>query len=231
MEARQKGALFCIMSRTLRPQMPGIAFHITARAQNREPWFVDNVRSQVERIIIRGVTSSDAMLMAYTVMPNHFHIVLRQGARTLGWVMQPIMRRIALLVQRQFSVKGHVFERRFRSFACADADRLRRAVIYTNLNPWRAELCRDPAEWAWSSHVRLISCATSDIPEGDVLQTLKLFANEATTDWTALAAAYLACLKWRMEKDLHLATDTPYDVPEPPTAFGDRHFAESFCES
>jgi REP element-mobilizing transposase RayT len=209
--------------------MPGVAFHITARAQNREPWFVDGIRDEVERIIIRGVTTSDAMLLSHIVMPNHFHIVARQGQRTLGWVMQPIMRRIALLVQRRFGVEGHVFERRFRSFACENADRLRRAVIYTSLNAWRCGLCTDPAAWAYGSHTRLIACATSDIPERHVLETLKLFAHESTNDWAELVAAYLACLRWRMEKDAHTAAGIPYDVPEPPTDSGDRHFVTSFC--
>lgn len=136
--------------------MPGIAFHITARTQGKEPWFRDALRSRIEHILVEGVATSDAIRLSHTVMPNHFHLVIRQSARPLGWIMQPIMRRIAVAVQRTYGVEGHVFERSYRSLACESADHLRRAVAYTHLNPQRAGLCRSPEEYAWSSHVRFL---------------------------------------------------------------------------
>ena len=217
------------MSRTLRPQLPGTAFHITARTQGRESWFTDDIKPAIERIIVEGVTSSKVIFLAHAIMPNHFHLVLRQGARPLGWIMQPIMRRLSLVVQRRRGVKGHVFERRFRSHACENADYIRRAIVYTNLNPKRANLCIDPADYRWTSHTDLLQEDAAGVRGIQVTHTLKLFGDRETNDLRELRQAYLDYVKWRLEKDAHDAAMLPYLVPEPPTRSGDIFFATSFC--
>jgi putative transposase len=217
------------MSRVNRPQAPGTAFHITARTQGKQPWFEEKIRSTIERHIVEGVTSSDAMLMARVVMPNHFHIVLRQGTRPLGWIMQPIMRRIALLVQRAVGVEGHVFERRFRSVACENADHLRRAIIYTHLNPRRAGLCTDDSyEWtsARSYAANASSGASCDVA---IALALRLFAASPDDSIDQLWAYYQRYLQWRLEKDAHDRAGTLCYVPEPVLSAGDAHFLRSFC--
>src|SRR5690606_28499612 len=94
-----------------------------------------------------------AELFAYVIMPNHLHLVLRQGEEPLWRFMQPYLRRIAIQVQRTHEREGRVFERRYRDRYCADADHLRTAILYTHLNPIRAGLCSDPREYPWSSHL------------------------------------------------------------------------------
>ncbi len=216
------------MSRVNRPQMPGVAFHITARTQGREFWFDEVLRPHVERHVVEGVTSSDARLLAYVVMPNHFHIVLRQGTRPLGWIMQPVMRRIALAVQRRFGVEGHVFERRFRSLECRDADHLRRAIIYTHLNPARAGL--DPESYRWSSAVlyeREVS--NQEICDVAVTFALRLFADAPSDSELQLRACYVRYLAWRRNKDSHDLAGTVCPAKEPRMIAGNAHFMASFC--
>ena len=214
------------MSRVLRPQLPGVAFHITARTQGKQPWFDEGLRNAVERHIREGVASSDARLLAYIVMPNHFHIVLRQGMRPLGWIMQPIMRRIALSVQRRHQLQGHVFERRFRSIACNDAEYLRNAIVYTHLNAQRAGL--SPA-YRWSSAVLYERGVSRDVCDVAVTFALRLFADAPTDSDIMLRAAYARYLAWRMARDNAIATGKIHLVAKPRFAAGDAHFAQSFC--
>jgi REP element-mobilizing transposase RayT len=214
------------MSRVCRPQMPGVAFHITARTQGREPWFEEPLRPIIERHVVEGVTSTDAQFLAYVIMPNHFHIVLRQGTRTLGWIMQPIMRRIALLVQRRYRIEGHVFERRFRSVECRDADHLRRAIVYTHLNPERAGL--ESESYRWSSAVlyeadRDENCAVA------VTSALRLFAGAPDDAEMQLRACYARYMKWRRTKDAFDNVGDLCSEAEPICAAGDAHFIKSFC--
>lgn len=226
MEALQEERFFVVMSRTLRSQMPGLAFHITARTQNKVPYFRNRLEDVVERIILEGITSSDATLLAYIVMPNHFHIVLRQGSRTLGWVMHPIMRRISLAVQRSHDVEGHVFERRYFSVACEDANYLRNAIVYTNLNAKRAKLCNDPKAYRWSSHSRYSHIS----PDPDCWyyrDALKLFGDEHCRTEEDFIAAYNNFVDWRIERDA-CDDETQSPPPTPPTRLGDRHFADRF---
>ena len=217
------------MSRRLRPHIPGLAFHITARTQAKEALFAERLRGTIERHIIEGVSSSDSVLMAHTVMSNHFHIVLRQGTRPLGWVMQPIMRRIALLVQRAFDRKGHVFEGPFRAVACENADHLRRAIVYTHINPVRARMCSDACEYPWTSHARYLLDRNGGAIALEIVHALKLFADRPECSLHDLSSAYLRYAHWRLEKDRHIEAGTGYAAREPESAHGDRHFAQNFC--
>lgn len=228
MEAPQAECFLLPMSRSFRPHMPGLAFHITARTQGEEPWFVERLRGTIDRYIVEGVTSSDSMLLARTVMPNHFHIVVRQGTRSLGWVMQPIMRRVALLIQRAYEKKGHVFERRFRAVACENADHLRRAIVYTHINPLRAHLCADLTEYAWCSHDRYVLDGNGCVVGIEIVHALKLFGDVPTRSIAELSEAYLRYVSWRREKDRHEELDIPFAIPEPLFAAGDTHFSECF---
>lgn len=209
--------------------MPGLAFHITARTQGHEEWFEERLRPTIERIITEGVTSSDSLLLAHSIMPNHFHIVLRQGQRPLGYVMHPVMRRIALLVQRAQGVSGHVFERRFRSYACENADYLRRAIVYTHLNAQRAGLCPNGAPYRWSSQARYELESLGEVAEIQLIFSLKLFANEGSESLVELRQNYRNYIEWRQEKDRHDAAGTLCGTVEPVAVAGDVHFANSFC--
>jgi REP element-mobilizing transposase RayT len=214
------------MGRTRRSHLPGAAFHITARTQWRAPLFEEALRERIASYIRWGLATSDAMLLAYAVMPNHFHIVLRQGVRPLGWVMQPIMRRIALLVQRSHDIKGHIFERRFRNHICETPDHLRRVVAYTHINPLRAGLCNGSLQYPWTSHAQYVLDDDGGVSEVQVIHALRLFATSSSTSRAQLIEDYNRYLRWRIDADA--AGDGDVIPPEPPAPFGDLYFNDSF---
>jgi REP element-mobilizing transposase RayT len=188
------------MSRSTRQYVSGGVFHITARTQGKCPWFTRRLRGVIVEIIVKGVALSDAKLLAYAVMPNHFHMVVVQGSMTLGTVMQPIMRRIALLIQRSRKSSGHVFERAYRSFSCADPDYVRAAIVYTHLNPWRAGLCKDPCDYKWTSHETYLGKTASYLYSTQVATDLglRLFAHNGEMNPTMLRGNYLAAVQHRV---------------------------------
>ena len=214
------------MSRTTRHYLPGCAFHITARTQGHQAWF-HGICETVERIIFEGFASSDAALMSHAVMPNHLHLVVRQGTNPLAWSLQPILRRIALRVQRLHGVQGHVFERRFRSAPCRTAAYLRNALVYTNLNPRRAGLCDLDGQYPWSSHAAFTS---GQCPFGivDVSHCTKLFLHEADSTEATAGTAYRKYVEWRLEKDRCDLLGISCSMPEPITTGGDTHFLRHF---
>lgn len=141
------------MPRETRPYLPGAFFHLTARTQGRAHWFNDDVKTRVVEFLADAVLESKVELVAYVIMSNHLHAVVRQHAASLAAFVQPMLRRCALLVRKQFDVDGHVFARRFRHKVCPDADHLRACIRYVHLNPVKAELCDAPAQYPWSSHL------------------------------------------------------------------------------
>ncbi len=139
------------MGRALRLHHPGSAFHIVARTQGQEHWFVDELKDSIADILLSGAISVGARPVAFAVMANHFHLILFQGSASLGETMQPVMRRIALLIQKNQSRQGHVFERRYRAKLCKDSEHLPNAILYVHRNPVKANICAAPTDYRWSS--------------------------------------------------------------------------------
>jgi putative transposase len=189
------------MARTLRPHQPGAAFHIVSRTQGHEPWFLPDMKREIEKYIVDGVASGGARLIAHSVMNNHLHILLFQGTAPLGWVMQPILRRTALLVQRVHKVEGHVFERNFRTRQCESVEHVRNAILYIHRNPVVANLCETAVAYEFSSaraYEGLVPCGHICVEDG-----LQVFGCGDRVSLDELRTAYRARLGQQMpEEDL-----------------------------
>lgn len=223
-----QSAFFGRMSRVHRAQLPGAVFHITARLQNKEHLFTGDVRNDVERIVLDTLAHSGGRLISHTIMNNHFHLVLQQGQRSLGWTMQPLMRRVALLVQKHYARRGHVFERRFWSKVCDDGQYLRRAIEYTHMNPVRAEICSDPADFKWCSHRSFVDTGLD--PSSIVHRVLKIFAVTDTDTIERCRENYQGYMRYWLERRLCERAGGPVS-PEPIYPAGDVFFQRLFLGS
>jgi REP element-mobilizing transposase RayT len=139
------------MPRALRPHAPGNGVHITARLQGGAKLFSASLRDEVASTICEAAAMAGADVLAFVVMPNHFHLVIQQGPFPLGWMMQRAMQQVAMLMKRSHRIEGHVFGRRYWSGFCPDPRYLREAIVYTHLNPWKAALCAEPEDYRWST--------------------------------------------------------------------------------
>src|SRR5262245_15573974 len=112
------------MPRRKRSYVPGGAFHITARTHSGEFWF-DDLRSERVEIIAIGLSRTDAALIAFAVMTNHLHLVIRQGEAPLSQLMHPVCQRAAYAVQRRLKRKGYVMGYRYFDTLCREEAHLR----------------------------------------------------------------------------------------------------------
>ena len=140
------------MGRALRFEPIDSVLHITTRGVRRAPIFVDDAdRHMFMAFLAQSVHRHHWTCLAYCLMTNHFHLLVSLSTANLSKGMH----RLNGLYARRFNERhghvGHVFEARFASSAIQTEEHLLDALRYVVLNPIRAGLCRDPADWTWSS--------------------------------------------------------------------------------
>jgi putative transposase len=85
-------------------------------------------------------------------MDTHFHLIVYTVTATLSVGMRRLLGEYAQWVNWKYGRRGHLFARRLSSRHITDDAHLLEAHRYVALNPVRAGLCDDPAEWRWGSY-------------------------------------------------------------------------------
>ncbi len=147
----------------------GLAYHVLNRANGRLPIFAkaSDARRFVATLAAAVERNPKAGLLAWCLMPNHWHLVFYPSADD---VVQPFVRWLTLThAQRHRAAHGtagdgHLYQGRYRSFPIADDDHLRTVLRYVERNPLRAGLVASAGDWPWSSLSRRRRPAGLDWP-------------------------------------------------------------------
>jgi REP-associated tyrosine transposase len=108
------------MSRPLRAAEGGLVYHALNRANARLAIFADaGDFGAFERVLAEAVVRYDMRLLAYCVMPNHFHLVLwpRADGELSGFMRWLTMTHAQRWhAHRHSAGSGHLYQGRFKSF-------------------------------------------------------------------------------------------------------------------
>ncbi|MBK5229559.1 MAG: transposase [Thermoleophilia bacterium] len=129
-------------------------FHAYNRGINGDEIFVDNFdRQMFLAAFVRRLPSPDVSLVAYCLMPNHFHLVLRQR-RDAG--ITRLMRPALTSYVRQFNGRhrrfGGLFQGVFKASDPLTKRAARSVVAYVHLNPIDLRRGVPWEEYEFSSH-------------------------------------------------------------------------------
>jgi putative transposase len=130
-------------------------YHVLNRAVGRTRIF----RSQrdfeaFERVIEQAKARVPVRVLAWCVMPNHWHLVLwPRGDGDLSEFMRWLT---VTHTQRWHAAHGTagagpLYQGRFKSFPIQEDDHLQTVLRYVERNPLRANMVDDAADWRWSS--------------------------------------------------------------------------------
>ena len=142
------------MARRPRLELPGVPLHVIQRGNNRSScFFSDGDRHLYLKHLGAAAVRHDCAIHAYVLMPNHVHLLVAPNhAGAVASMMQDLGRRYVRIFNDVHGRSGTLWEGRYKA-ALIDSERyLLTCHRYVELNPVRAGLVRDPAEFRWSSH-------------------------------------------------------------------------------
>ncbi len=144
------------MPRPPRLDLPGVPQHLVQRGNDRQPcFFADIDRTRYLQDLRELSLKLGIAIHAYVLMTNHVHLLLtspRAGATAT--LMQSLGRRYVRYINDRYRRTGTLWEGRYKSCPVQDETYLLRCYRYIELNPVRAGMVADPADYPWSSHAR-----------------------------------------------------------------------------
>lgn len=141
------------MPRTQRKLSSTGIYHVFMRGVNKQQIFEDD---EDNRRFLEDLTccrDKDALVVhGFCLMGNHVHLVLQQGEEHIGTSMKRLGARFVRWYNDKYDRVGPLFQGRFASEAIETNGYLLSAIRYVHLNPVKAGICRNPAEYRFSSY-------------------------------------------------------------------------------
>jgi REP element-mobilizing transposase RayT len=141
------------MARPLRIEYPGAFYHITARGNERKDIF--RSRNDRERFLSYLASASkryQAVVHAYCLMTNHYHLLLETPGGNLSQIMQQINSAYATHFNAKRRRAGHLLQGRYHAILVEADEYAKELSRYIHLNPVRAGVAEKPEDYVWSSY-------------------------------------------------------------------------------
>ena len=146
------------MPRMNRVAIGDTIYHVINRANGRVPIFkTDKDYKHFESLLLEAVELTGMRLLAYAIMPNHWHLVLYPKTDT---DMKDFMHWLTTTHVRQHRAKtksighGHLYQGTYKSFPIEEDQHCTTVIRYVEQNPLRAKLVKRAEYWKWGSLAR-----------------------------------------------------------------------------
>lgn len=144
------------MARPLRIELAGGLYHVTSRGDRREGIFVDDAdRAAWLELFAHVCRRFNWVCHAWCLMGNHYHIVVETAEANLARGMRHLNGVYTQRFNRRHEHVGHVFQGRYKAIFVEKESYLLELARYVVLNPVRAGVAKDVAEWRWSSYAAM----------------------------------------------------------------------------
>lgn len=140
------------MARTARRQAESEIYHVMSRGVGRQIIFEDDADRRLFLAVLgEELISHNGELLAWCLMDNHVHLLLRMPLEELSELMRTLGSTYASFFNRRHERVGHLFQDRFRSEPVESDEYLLTVVRYIHQNPVVAGLSPS-CEYRWSSY-------------------------------------------------------------------------------
>lgn len=132
------------MPRTRRVDAPGSIHHVWAKGiEGRSIFRSDGDRADLVGRFAEVLVEAGIRCLAWALMTNHLHLVLRTGATPLSAALRRIHTGFAVRFNLRYGRTGYLFQNRFGSRLVRDDTGLQVVIRYVLRNPLEGGLVRD----------------------------------------------------------------------------------------
>ena len=179
------------MPRRPRVFVDGAIYHVYCRFAHGARVFVSPEEAVRFLAIVREVKRSDGLsILAWCLMPTHYHLAVRTGRVPLWRSLRVIQGRFALVHNRRHRTVGPLWQGRYKARVVQGKEALNRLLAYIHLNPVKAGLAASPVRYRWSGHRELLGRVPASLV--DVEETLRLYGSTRGASMRAYAAVVRA---------------------------------------
>ena len=143
------------MPRSARIVLPHTPHHIVQRGHNRQTVCVsDDDYNYYRENLIDFKREFGCRIYAYCLVTNHVHLIVDPGKNpeSLSLLMKRVAGRQTRYVNKLEDRSGSLWEGRYKSSIISAREYLPACCRYIELNPLRAGMVTDPAQYKWSSY-------------------------------------------------------------------------------
>ncbi|MBE6931924.1 MAG: transposase [Ruminococcaceae bacterium] len=141
------------MSRNARVRSESGIYHVMLRGNNRQQIFLTPQDNQKFLQVLKECKAlSGFRLLAYCLMGNHVHLLIKEGNEELGQIFKRIGSRFVYWYNAKYQRVGHLFQDRFKCEAVENQRYLFTVIRYIHQNPLKAGLCTCLEDYPYSSY-------------------------------------------------------------------------------
>ncbi len=177
-------------NRDYKDSVPGAYFHIYNRGNKKEDIFLDESDFRFfilrlkqylfpdlkNKLRVNPLPKDSFSLISYCLMPNHFHLILRQN---LDIPTSKLLLRVCTSYSKYFNKKydkvGHIFQDQFKQIMIDNDNYLKWLSCYIHQNPKVAGIVKNIEQYKWSSYNNFIGKDINNICDREII--LSYFKN------------------------------------------------------
>lgn len=145
-------------------------YHVYNRGTNRERILFER---ENYRFFLKGlrayISSKTASVLAYCLMPNHYHLLVRLLSSDFSETMQQFGTSFTKAINKRFDRAGPLFQSRFKAIHVEREEYLVHLSHYIHLNPVVAGLVKSPADWEFSSYREYAGLRDGNLPSPELI--------------------------------------------------------------
>jgi REP element-mobilizing transposase RayT len=148
----------------------GEHYHIYNRGNNFQPIFFEHENYvYFLRQFKKYFSSVDVEVVAYCLMPNHYHLLVHLKTDRFSEIMQAFSLSYSKSINKRFGRVGSLFQGRFKSVHVDRNEYLLHLSRYIHLNPVKANLVSRAEDWEFSSCQEFIGLRNGTLPKPEIV--------------------------------------------------------------